>query len=275
MGADGDQFLTHGGNEILGIRHSEPPVNLLDNDYSNYMRLRAVLFDLDDTLFDHTFASFRALEMLHASEPGFADWTMAQFAARHSDVLEAMHADVVAGKMTVDAARAERFRRLLGEAGGAEVSIDEARAIARKYRAAYEASWQPVAGAAALLAGVRAEGIRIAIVTNNLVSEQRAKLRSCAFESSIDALVTSEETGSAKPDARIFQHALEQLGAAPGDAVMVGDAWSTDIEGARAAGIRPIWFNRRGLPRPDRDVAEITALEPLANALSLITRHSP
>ena len=32
---------------------------------------------------------------------------------------------------------------------------------------------------------------------------------------------------------------------------MVGDSWAADIEGARAAGIRPIWFNRAGRPPPD------------------------
>lgn len=234
------------------------------------MRLRAVLFDLDDTLFDHTFASARALGLLHASEQGFAAWTLQQLEERHSAVLEAMHADVVAGRTTVDAARAERFRRLLTDAGGTDVSADVALALARSYRAAYEASWQPIAGAAALLASLRSEGLRIAVVTNNLVNEQRAKLRSCAFDGSIDALVTSEETGSAKPDARIFQHALECVGADPADAVMIGDAWATDIEGARAAGIRAIWFNRRGLPNPDRAVAEIKALEPIAKVLEVI-----
>ena len=38
---------------------------------------------------------------------------------------------------------------------------------------------------------------------------------------------------------------------------MIGDAWETDITGARAAGIRPIWFNRFGAASPDRSVTEI------------------
>jgi FMN phosphatase YigB (HAD superfamily) len=51
---------------------------------------------------------------------------------------------------------------------------------------------------------------------------------------------------------------------------MIGDAWETDIAGARAAGIRPIWFNRFGEPSPDRSVTEIHSLVPLPGVLSLL-----
>ena len=45
---------------------------------------------------------------------------------------------------------------------------------------------------------------------------------------------------------------------------MIGDAWGTDIEGARAAGIRPVWFNRFGAASPDPGVTEIHSLVPLS-----------
>ena len=56
-------------------------------------------------------------------------------------------------------------------------------------------------------------------------------------------------------------------------AVMVGDAWTTDIAGAMAAGIRPIWFNRRRAASPNPDVIELTALEPTGHVLTLITNN--
>jgi beta-phosphoglucomutase-like phosphatase (HAD superfamily) len=86
----------------------------------------------------------------------------------------------------------------------------------------------------------------------------------------VDALVTSEEAGATKPDGRIFETALDRLGITPAQAVMVGDAWSTDIEGAIAAAIRPVWFNRCAAPSPDPTVAELTALEPTAHAVAVI-----
>ena len=73
-----------------------------------------------------------------------------------------------------------------------------------------------------------------------------------------------------KPDPRIFHMALVKLGCPAGESVMIGDAWDTDIAGARAAGIRPIWFNRFGAPSPDRSVTEIGSLAPAADVLSVI-----
>jgi putative hydrolase of the HAD superfamily len=53
---------------------------------------------------------------------------------------------------------------------------------------------------------------------------------------------------------------------------MVGDSWSADVAGARAAGIRAVWFNPLGLPRPEPapDVLELrsfTPVEPVVEAL--------
>jgi putative hydrolase of the HAD superfamily len=53
---------------------------------------------------------------------------------------------------------------------------------------------------------------------------------------------------------------------------MVGDSWAADVEGARAAGIRPIWFNRSGRPAPDksRDVRVISTLSPIDDIMRAI-----
>ena len=79
--------------------------------------------------------------------------------------------------------------------------------------------------------------------------------------------MTSEEVGVSKPDPRIFQEALDRARAEPPDAVMLGDAWATDIEGALASGIRPVWLNRFGETRPIGSVVELTSLEPVDEAL--------
>ncbi len=238
----------------------------------HYMPVRGVLFDLDDTLFDHDYATIKALAVLHADEPAFGQWSPEDFFGRHSVVLEAMHAEVLTGRRSVETAREERFRRLLEDALGTVAPVGRASVLARGYRAAYEAAWRPVPGATTLLEAVRAAGLGIAVVTNNVVAEQEQKLRQCGLDPLIDALVTSEGVGVAKPDTRIFEAALHRLGVDAAQAVMVGDAWGTDIVGALASGIRPIWYNRRGAPNPNPDVAELTALEPAAHVVSVIRR---
>jgi putative hydrolase of the HAD superfamily len=236
----------------------------------HYMPLRGVLFDLDDTLFDHEHATLMALTSLRAEEPAFAVWSPEEFEARHSAVLEAMHLEVLAGQRSIEHARAERFRQLLEAAGGGAPPPGHAEGVAWRYRTAYEAAWQPVPGAPELLAGLRAAGFRLAVVTNNLRAEQELKLRHCGLERFVDALVTSEEVGAAKPAPEMFGAALGRLRLDATEAVMVGDAWHSDITGAIASGIRPIWFNRRGRPSPDPSVIELTALAPVDHVVGVI-----
>jgi putative hydrolase of the HAD superfamily len=231
--------------------------------------VRVVLCDLDDTLFDHTHASRCAVTALHGAVAEFACWSIDELAARHREGLEVMHLEVLAGRMSIAAARTERFRRLLVDARAAEAERLAA-GLAVTYRRAYETGWQPVPGALPLLLALKARGATIAIVTNNLTDEQRLKLRLCGMTGYVDELITSEDVGVQKPDPRIFHVALDRTGARPEEAVMLGDAWKTDIEGARRAGLRAIWLNRLGAASPDASVAEIRSLEPVERTRDLI-----
>ena len=63
--------------------------------------------------------------------------------------------------------------------------------------------------------------------------------------------VSAREVGVPKPDPAIFRAAVERLGAAPHEVLHVGDDPALDVAGARAAGLRVAWINRRGEPWPD------------------------
>ena len=232
------------------------------------MIVRAVLFDLDDTLFDHHYCSRAALQAVHASDSGLSAMPFDALERRHAEFLEQLHADVMIGRLAIDDARRERFRRLYGAAG---VTPDEqmVAAAAQAYKQAYLTARRPMTGAAALLALVKTRA-RVGIVSNNLLDEQREKLRECGLDSLVDALVVSEELGISKPDPRIFQVALGRLGTAAGDAVMIGDSWAADVVGARACGIRAIWFNRHGARAPEAGVETIRGLEPVDAAMRII-----
>ena len=233
--------------------------------------VRAVLADLDDTLFDHRHATREALAVLHAEVGAFQAWPREEFATRHSDVLELMHQSVLAGQLTIEVARTMRFQRLLDDAGGQGAMASD---LARRYRVQYEAAWQTVPGALALATAVKHAGLAFVIVTNNVTSEQQLKLERCGLQPYVDALITSEDVGVTKPDARIFHAALASAGVEPSNAVMLGDSWSTDVTGARAAGVRAVWLNRVGsaAPEPSWDgVREIQSLEPLADVWRIVT----
>ena len=125
------------------------------------------------------------------------------------------------------------------------------------------AARRPVDGALALLAALKPR-VRIGIVLNNILDEQQAKIRLCGFDPYVDALVVSEvgRRRQARPgDFRASRS--RRLACSRDDAVMVGDSWAADIEGARAAGIRPIWFNRSGRRVAGMDRATCATLSTL------------
>jgi len=229
---------------------------------------RAVLFDLDDTLFDHRRSARAALTEVHRVHAPDADFPA--FEQHHAHYLEEMHLEVLAGRIGLDDARRERFRRVFVALGMplAEADVD---AVATAYRRGYMAARRAVEGAADLLAAIRPHA-RIGIVTNNLLDEQRDKLAFCGLTPLVDELVVSDDVGASKPDPEIFHLALARLDAGAEEAVMVGDSWDADIVGAVAAGIRPVWFNpsRKRRPFNPPDVAEIHALAPADDLLPLL-----
>ena len=234
----------------------------------------AVLFDLDDTLFDHWGAARAALKHVQMQHECFRSWPFEDLERVHAAFLEEAHLDVLAGTKTVDEARLERFRRVFAAAGVAvdELTLDS---TAMSYRRAYLDGRRPIEGARELLAAIKSH-VRVGIVSNNIKTEQEGKLQLCGFTPYVDALVVSEAVGISKPDPRIFHVALEQLGVTADRAVMVGDSWSADIEGARAAGVRAIWFNRMRAASPDPSYAveELAALLPVESAIATILSMS-
>lgn len=234
------------------------------------MPLKAIFFDLDDTLFDHRHSSQAGLLAVKGQFDCFQQVPFAEFEHQHRELLERYHLNVLKGTMTLDDARLERFRQLFLLYGEA-VAQSTMQQTVDLYRKAYIGAERQVEGAAALLQRLRGHNLKLAVVTNSTVDEQIGKLKRLKLNSLIDTLVVSEEIGVAKPDPRIFEAALQRVGCACDEVVMVGDSWSADIVGARAANIRPIWLNRHQLDCPDTTMAQqITAFVPVDFVLDLI-----
>jgi HAD superfamily hydrolase (TIGR01509 family) len=234
--------------------------------------IRTVLFDLDDTLFDHRGCARDALAAVQRAHGILQNMSFDALERAHAAFLEQLHGDVMLGRVPLETARIERFRRLL-EAAGVSASREAAGELASIYRDTYKGRRRAVAGARELMVAVKRRA-RVGIVSNNLLDEQQEKLRICQLDPFVDALVVSEEAGVSKPDPAIFYLALERLAARTEESVMVGDSWAADIEGARAAGIRPIWFNPTGAaaPDPSADVEQLGRFEPADDAVKVILR---
>lgn len=230
-----------------------------------------MLFDLDDTLYDHTYAQRFAVRALWENDARIRVFSVPELLAREQRILTEVHRELVlTGELGQPESRVLRMKRLY-RGLGVGISDAEARRWTRLRREVYLAHQRAVPGARTLLRHLRARGKRTAIVSNNLAREQRAKIARIGLEGLFDAVVVSDEVGAVKPDPRIFRETLDRLGCRPGSAVFVGDSWNDDVRGARAAGIRPVWFNRSRapLPRPGT-TAQLARLTPLREVLTVL-----
>jgi phosphoserine phosphatase len=140
--------------------------------------------------------------------------------------------------------------------------------LAERFGEERRARHEVFADAADVLAGL-AESHPLAVLTNGAGCLQREKLAASGLGDFFHSVVVSADLGTAKPDAAVFRHALDQLGVEGGDAVMVGDSIAKDIDGALATGLGAVWVNRNGHSAPaDRaDVVEISTLSDLPEVL--------
>ena len=107
---------------------------------------------------------------------------------------------------------------------------------------------------------------KLALITNGAIDIQRDKIEGSKLGNFFDPIIISGEVGSGKPNPKLFQMALERLAVTPEETVMIGDSLSRDIGGARAVGIRTIWVNRyqntiaEHHPTPDLQLTDLVTL---------------
>ena len=122
-------------------------------------------------------------------------------------------------------------------------------------------AYPEAAAALDLLAGA---GVRLAVLTNSPTETAERGLRAAGLRERFEHVVGTDQVGVFKPDARVYRHGLEVIGAEPGDATMVAAHW-WDLRGARAVGMRVGWVGRGEgvlsglLPDPDASGGDLLA----------------
>lgn len=126
-------------------------------------------------------------------------------------------------------------------------------------------------GVLAALTRLRDAGWVLALVTNGYEVAQRRKLRDGLLEL-FDTLCFSATEGSWKPDPGIFVAAAANAGFPPSQAWVVGDSWKNDVAGAAAIGARSIWVSHGQTPPTSPFAADVivpTAVDACEHLLNL------
>ncbi len=220
-----------------------------------------VLFDLDDTLFDHQRAvalGVAAQRRLHGGALAEADDAEAMRRWHH---LEELHyGRYLHGELTLQEQRRVRVQEF-ARAHGIELDADDADRWYSDYLARYDQSWLLHDDTIPCLDALEQAipGVQFGIITNAELNYQTPKLDQLGLSPRMQHVIASGEVGFPKPDARIFRHACELFGVGPAQAVYVGDRLQTDARGAHDAGLTGVWIDRGIVTPSAEDLAEAQA----------------
>lgn len=108
------------------------------------------------------------------------------------------------------------------------------------------ARFEAYADAIETLHKLKALGVKTGIVTNGLKRDYQTILTKTGLKDQFDVVVGVDDCHAAKPDKRIFVHALEKLNVRPEEAVFIGDSHKYDYIGAKRAGLKALLISRNG-----------------------------
>ncbi|HEY8247178.1 MAG TPA: HAD family hydrolase [Hyphomicrobium sp.] len=193
------------------------------------MPISAVLFDLDETLFNRS-ASLR-------------DFVADQFSTKWRCSHGNLNA-VIDRFLELDArgrvSKADVYGTLLAELGITDPDV------AKEMHFDYETrAWRfarAFEGMTDLLLWLRQEGLRLGIVSNGQTHIQLRSVLALNLDRLTDVCLISEQEKYRKPDPEIFHRAADRLGIMTGECVFIGDSPEADMFGARSVGMKTVWF---------------------------------
>lgn len=224
------------------------------------LMLRAVIFDLDNTLIDFTAMKERAVEsavdaMIDAGLPMDREEARRKIYAIYER--EGIEYQRVFDDFLVQA---------LGEI---DYKVLASGIVA--YRRAREASLVPYTHVAMTLVDLLKRGLRLAVVSD--APRREAWLRLCYLQLHhlFDLVITFDDTGHRKPSPVPFRRALSDLGVTPDQTLMVGDWPERDMVGAAKVGIRTV-FARYGDTFGTQDSGADFEIDDICELLDIVDR---
>lgn len=248
------------------------------------MPLRAVFFDVGDTLVEHWAPRERLNELLREAlrrEFGERHW-YEEFLNAEFGPARARWARPSADE-AIDDVASEDEEQLRQETtrwyeewfhdasiGVDDIDLDRLRVT---MTVPLDLVSTPVPGAFTAVRWCRSKGLAVGLITNTLArgdAEVWEDWRRFGLADAIDAVVSSHSAGWQKPHPRIFERALDLVGASAGDAVMVGDRLDADVFGASRLGMRTV-LRRTEQPQAPVDVRPDAVVDDLTELPAVVT----
>jgi len=232
---------------------------------------KAVLFDLDNTLYNYDVPHKRALNAAFKELRKSINISRTQF----EHLFEIAKAEIKRELSGTASAhnRALYFQRLIEKTHNT-LDVEIILKLYDTYWSSFLKNMKPSKKTLETLKKIKQKGLRIAVVSDMTAQIQLKKLKKLRISRYVDFLVTSEESGSEKPHLIMFLLALNKLKVSPSEAIMVGDNTTSDIEGANSAGLYTILIKRGPLAkRPKEDYQKPDAvIQEISEVLNILEK---
>ncbi|CYU13178.1 HAD family hydrolase [Streptococcus suis] len=208
--------------------------------------MKALIFDVDDTLYDQIQPFERALERHIEVAREQIELLYLSFRRYADEVFEA----TAIGKMSLKDSHIYRMKHALEDFG---YQVSDATALAIQIDYDYfqgQIELSPVFPE--IFSWCQAQGIAMGIITNGPYRHQLRKIRTMGLVNwfELEHVLISGQVGITKPNPAIFQLMEERLGMSGEDICYLGDSFENDVVGAKAANWKAIWFNHRKRVEP-------------------------
>ena len=223
----------------------------------------AILFDLDDTLYNyeacHTIALDAVLDGIGAKHC----IAVTELADCYADLNVQLKIEL--GYTAASHSRFIYFKQLLAAKGLPLAATIHWHGL---YWSTFYAAMHPAEGVLELLTLLKARKIKIILLSDFLIQHQFEKLAALGILEYFDEIVTSEEVGVDKPNSKMFLAALAKIGSTPEKVIIVGDSFTKDIAGAARCGIGGFWIHpKAGKPVLRKGHAAFVSMLALADWL--------
>lgn len=201
---------------------------------------RAVVFDIDGTLYPIRRIALRSLPLIAANLRLFYAFGKARQALRRERpgaALRQRQAELVARSLGIDAAEAAR-------------RVEQV--VYRQWPRCF-GRLRPYHGVAETLAALRRMGLRLGVVSDSPFT--REKLAALGLHGGWNAVVSADDAGALKPHPEPFLRIARLLEVAPAEVLFVGNSYRRDVIGAHRAGMRAAHFTRRPVRAGVADVS--------------------
>ncbi|MHC5906262.1 HAD family hydrolase [Streptomyces sp. S6] len=204
------------------------------------MDIRAVVWDVDDTLFDYTNADRLGMRDHLVTEGLLAGYdTVEQAVTSWREITDAQWARFAAGETTFEGQRRDRVRVFVGQ----ELTDAEADDWFGRYLGHYENAWALFPDVLPVLDALAATH-RHSVLSNSSIHVQDHKLRVLGVHDRFESIICAAELGVSKPEPGAFLAACEALALPPEQVAYVGDHPDIDGRGAAEAGLLSVWIDR-------------------------------